>query len=363
MKKIGLITFHRAYNYGARLQAFALFHKLKLWGYDCTIVRYETPMQISQYKTLQKDFSLIGILRNIRNILNYNKNKKRQSCFDEFSNKFCDFTSVVCNKQQLQKLLNQFDIALVGSDQIWNIKEKKFDDAYLLPFSLKSKKISYASSTGDDIDIWTDEEIRIIVSNLKEFKSVSIRELSGKNMLASKGIFAYQVLDPTLLLEKLDWDQVKSDKIKYDEEYILYYSVKASDFSVDFTKHLSSKVGLKVIAIHPQNSYEIKSGFIRKFDIGPEGFIEYISKAKYIVTTSFHATVFSIIYSKQFLCPTKNERIIDFLKKLNLLDRVVESNEDYYKANQSIDWEFVHKRLSFLKQESLNYLETALNNE
>lgn len=360
MKKIALLTFHRAYNYGARLQAYALFRKLELWGHDCLVVRYETPSQMAQYKIFQPDFSLIGILRNVRNILNYYANKKRKACFDDFSDTNCRYTNIVTNKRQLQRLLNQYDVVLVGSDQTWNIKEKAFDDVYFLPFDIKGKKVSYASSAGDDVKTWSDEEKLRIANNLRGFESLSIRENSGKEMLRQNGIDAVQVVDPTLLLTKYDWENVQSCNIVHDEKYILYYSVKSTDFSVQFVKHLSSITGLKVIAIHPQNSFELNSGFIRKIEMGPDGFIEYISKAKYVVTTSFHATVFSLIFNKMFFCPTKNDRIIDLLQKVNLLDRVVTSNDDSFLLEKEIDWRSVAGKLDGLRNESENYLKMAL---
>lgn len=360
MSKIALITFHRSYNYGARLQAYALFHKLANMGEDTVIIRYETSIQMSQYRILQPDFSVVGILRNFRNLMSLYILRKRQACFDYFSDLNCKYSEIVIDKEQLQKLLNTYDVALVGSDQIWNIKEKAFDDAYLLPFPLKSKKISYASSTGDDIKMWTAEEIDEVSNRLKDFNYVSIRESSGKEVFTSKGISICQVVDPTLLLTKLDWDKVKSHILDPNEEYILYYTVKATKFSVEFVKYLSNVTRLKVIAIHPQNSLEFKSGFIRKIDIGPDGFIEYISKAKYVVTTSFHATVFSIIYNKRFFCPTMNDRIVDLLNKLGLSKRIVRNSADIFENDTDINWELVMYNLSILQSKSINYLENAI---
>ncbi|MBO5014259.1 MAG: polysaccharide pyruvyl transferase family protein [Bacteroidaceae bacterium] len=359
---IALLTFHRAYNYGARLQAYALYKKLCQMGEKCVIVRYETPEQVAQYKTFQMDFSILGIMRNIRNLIIYRVYYKRRQCFDRFSNNYCEYSEIVRDKHRLHNLLNSFQIVMIGSDQTWNVMERAFDDAYLLPFELSGRKISYASSTGDDLHLWSESDIDKMVTHLSDFSYISVRESDAIEMLKLKGIQACQVVDPTILLNKEEWDYVKSHTIISEDEYILYYTVKATDFSVKFVQKLSRVLGIRVIAIHPRNKLEFNSGFVRKIDMGPDSFIEYISKAKYVVTTSFHATIFSIIYNKPFLCPTTNQRIVDLLGRLCLSKRLVSSLSDISTMDEQIDWEMVTDNLQSLRIMSEEYLKNAIKN-
>lgn len=327
------------------------------------VVRYEPEHHAKQYKMFQNDFSLMGIMRNLRNLLNFRVYKKRFRRFDQFPSSNIKYSCLVKDLKQLRELLDSYDIVIIGSDQTWNLKERSFDEAYLLPFKLRAKKISYASSTGDNLQFWSDEEIRRVVTSLKDFDHVSVRESDAAATFISHGVDVAQVVDPTLLLSTAEWNLLKSQTITSDDEFILYYTVKATDFSVQFVKKLSILSGLKVIAIHPQNSLEFSSRFKRIIDIGPDGFIEYISKAKYVVTTSFHATVFSIIYNKPFLCPTQNRRIVDLLEKLELAPRVASTMADIVNMNKPVDWKKVNNNLSSLVSISEEFIYNAIRND
>lgn len=366
MKKIKIITFSRVHNYGAELQTYAL-QKFLLKKYtDVQIIDYRNKVVLAPYKVFSiNKKNLKTIIKSlVKNVLFHNRIKKRFYNFTNYENKKINFTSrKYYNSQELSEIKS--DIFITGSDQVWNRKiTDELSDEFTLNFKIKKgKKISYAASVGDvtQIDKYKNEYIK----KISQLDNISVREEDAKWKLAriiNKEI--QSVLDPTLLLTTSDWNAEIENHKNNNEKYILAYVVSPDEEYIKIVNNISKKTGLKVIHFELTNP-GYKNVYKSYYTDGPLEFIKLIKNAEYIVATSFHATVFSIIFNKKFwIVPhkTTGSRVTDLLKKLGISNRAVNTidefnNKDY---NEEIDYEKVNKLLEKERQKSIDWLMDAI---
>lgn len=373
-KKVGTLTFHVAHNYGAMLQAYALPEAVKSLGYDAEVIDYRFPY-IYEWGKVEKLNDLVqkhgwigGVLRWVKRYLkgNYNPGLKINQ-FNYFRDSVMRHSAkAYMSKEELNNL--EYDVILFGSDQIWN--EQLTDGVateFFGEFSCldKTKKIAYAASNGQNK--FPDELKDIYYPLLKLFSGLGIREEGLKDSLLQDGFKAVNVLDPTLLLSQEDWDEMIKNTPTYiripKEEYLLVYVFDESDYIYDWIKKLADERNLKVVVI----AYSIKE-IIKDFTVytecGPAEFISLISNAKMVITTSFHGTVFSVLYHKDFYCiphPKFHERTDSLLNILQLQDRNL-SALDMIMEHEEIPWEEVDKILKDKRRESLEFLKNTIEN-
>lgn len=341
--KIGILTFHCAHNYGAVLQCYALQEILKRLGHDVKVVDYRPSYLVKPYKTL-RFFKSIRIDRMLKNlivqILKFPRETRRHKAFEKFIEGKLDL-SRRCDEKTI---VSDMDAYVFGSDQIWNpVITGGGDDVYWggVPFEKGDKIfITYAASLGKES--LTEEEQNKIVKKLKNFDAISVRESSLKSILAPlTGKKLEQVLDPTLLAPRTVWDKLE-DNVE-ERGYVLVYQVRQNPNTIEFAKHIAQQLNAKVITIEAYLNYKIKRGVISC--ASPEDFVSYIKHASCVVTTSFHGTVFSVIFNKPFYCLKLGDgadgRSKSLLHSLHLeyrmvdkLDRPVYSDVDYSEANE-----------------------------
>lgn len=371
-KKIGTMTFHIAHNYGAVLQAYALPKVVQSMGYECEVVHYCFPYiygwdHIERLQELNKKHGIIGgTLRYIKRSLNgvYNPNLK-QTKFENFIHHVIPLSAKrYSDASELQNM--DYDVILFGSDQIWNSQltggvAKEFVGGFAcLSYT---RKIAYAASCGRTE--FLDEEKEQYYPLLKDFNALGVREHGLCQSLCDDGFDAKQVLDPTLLLTKNQWNEMtKSTKhgVKLPQkDYLLVYVFDEDNSIYQFIDRIAEKYDLEVCVI----AYHMKEE-IEKYNVyqncGPEDFVRLIAGASRIVTTSFHGTVFSILYEKEFYCvphPTLHERTDSLLLVLNLSNRncSIETNIDEMDL---IKWSEVKQRLDVLREDSLKFLREAI---
>lgn len=365
--KIALLTIHYAYNYGAMLQAYALQKYLEDQGVSCEIINYISSKQLLEYRLFHSDFNAIGMLRNIRNLLTLRTQLRRKKEFKKFRNENFHLTSILSTVNELKALLPKYDICIIGSDQTWNIRLNAYDEAYLLPFKTKTIKAAYAPSMGDKLSIFSNDDIRKMSQWIDDFMYISVREKETACYLqpyVNKQIET--VVDPTLLLSNIDWDEIaKKSKRKafgFKEKYILFYTVKSNSQVVKYCKNLAKHLNLKVICIHPYNQFEIGMHAIRDIAIGPAEFIHYIKYAEYVCTTSFHATVFSVLYHKKLFCPTDNRRVTQFLCNIGLNESIIDLQKPNYVIGNPV-WSNVDNCIQEMKLKSTKYLAKIIHHE
>lgn len=370
MNKTGILTFHAAYNFGSNLQAYALQKTIEKLGYEVEIINFRPEIQRALYSIINtKIINKGSILKNICNVMNYSKIKNRNARFESFiKNKLVKNTEVFLEEGDVKKIINNYTNVVCGSDQIWNLSEKTYDRSkiYYLDFDNNVNSIAYAPSFGNDINLLKNnwKEINTMV---KKFKHISLREKDAVDYFNENGIKAQLALDPTLLLDKVEWNSL-IDKPIINEPYILYYSLNGKKFSIDVTKQIQNSLKIKVINpyLHPRS---MNSGFNIMSDAGPLEFLNLIKYAECICTNSFHGTVFSILLEKPFyaIFDEKDGKIIRENRKASLLEQlgleknmVSISNIGNFEEIKSIDYKEVKSRLNRLKETSISFLKKSL---
>ncbi len=348
--KIRIITIHSIPNFGSVFQAYALCAYLKSRGFsDTELIDYRPPY----FKTR----SLRAFAGKMLNLKSFCRRKRK---FEAFIEKNIPLTAKsFTSHEQLKNHSFGADAYIAGGDQLWNVYHAcGKDDAYKLTFT-EGKKISYATSMGQTD--FSDEELTELAEKLKAFSAVSVREASSVAMLSEKGIAAMQCVDPVYLLSADEYE--KFLKPVKQPKYMLVYLVTPSPLLEKTIKLLSEKYGLKVI---------LCSGFSKKCtcdeflkDLGPDEILSYIKNAEIVLSSSFHATSFSMIFKKQFftILPDEhtNERIVDILRIRGLSDRIITEKTELEAAlERKIDYS-VLSDYSELAEQSEKYLERALS--
>ena len=366
-KNIVIVTFNKAHNYGAMLQEYALLKKTSEFG-NSKILNYDDFNIAKNYKYI--GFGYGPLRKRIKIIIKYLVffyiNRKRYKAFKKFEKKYINLTNERCTGvKDVNKCLEKVDVLIAGSDQVWNPQiTNGLDDVYTLNIpSQNMKKISYAASIGKDvIDVGFQNEYKAKLSRLD---LISVREESGANALQNiiKNKKIDVVLDPTLLLTRNDWNRIANNGIYENKKYILAYIVDENLEQIKIVDKISELTGLKVIHFEKIGHYKniLKSAYT----YGPESFVSLIKNAEYVVTTSFHATVFSIIFNKKFwVVPhkTTGSRVTDLLAKLGISNRVVNTLEEFNKKdyNEAIYYNKVNKILEEEREKSLKWLKDAI---
>lgn len=373
--KAGILTFHNAINYGAVLQSYALSETLKKLGLESYVIDYKNQKHEVLYNPLEIQKKLVtslkrnpvkGFIRLIRYLLFYKTN---------YSIKYNKFSSFVNSKINLYSLsnnsfnnvLDEFDAIISGSDQIWNPSIlSSFDPVYFLHLgdNLNFKKISYAASSGS-VEILKDKnDFFALLSN---FDFISVREKSLHDYIKINTDYdVTTVLDPTLLLEEVDYRKLftRCDIMPKDlKKYSLIYSLSGNQKLAKIANEISAETDTEVVEI--SSAYYQKKQFKKHIDTaGPIDFLNLIAGAEIVITDSFHGVCLSIVFRKQFYCAlsnNRNSRIIDLLSDLDLSNRIIDIDNIHNRLSQ-IDYDSVYEKLILLRKKSLDFLINSLNN-
>ncbi len=364
--KVGIITITGEANYGNSLQNYALLKTLKDLDLDSYTIKteYET-----NYKTINK----VNVKRYLKILLKKGDyvNLIRRIKFSSFSSKYLNKTKKICYESNPE--LSGFDYLVFGSDQIWNFTwgGRIADNINFFTggFSKEIPKISYAASIG--VDFIPEEYKDTFVENISRFKSVSVREQTGKSIVESlTDKKALVLLDPTLLVSKNDWlSMAKKPKfVNVRDNYILTYFLGDVNQNLkDYIEKVSKVYNYKIIDLKSEwfNSDCLSNKAFLTAD--PSEFLWLISNCKILFTDSFHGSVFSILFEKSFRCFQRDSNEFGMLSRMDTLFNLLNIS-DWCKGdlNENIDHVFykdyssVNEALSQKKQESIDYLKGAL---
>jgi hypothetical protein len=335
--KIGIITFHCADNYGAVLQTFALYQKLKdlFSGSEIFIVDYR-PASITKSYSLIKLESIRGF---IFSVIHLPFSVKRKTAFNKFRKKYFALIDI--------KDIRKLDYLICGSDQIWNSNlTKGFDPYYFGGIEgFTGKIVTYAASDGGNIDSFDPDLLRSYLANIAV---LSVREPEMLPFLKQYREDISVVLDPVFLYGTEYWQNFVTNRKHQD--YILIYRMAVDDILLQDAYKLANMKGLQIIEI--AYYFPLKKILKNRHKIilcaSIPDFLSYIFYAKYVFTNSFHGLAFSIIFNKDFyvykLKTKKQNRIHAVLSEFALTDRYSSSwfdsgelkNIDYYKVNNLI---------------------------
>ena len=357
--KIGIITFHRAKNMGAMLQAYALQSVLNERIGNCEIIDYRNEDLEDNYR-LKKVSEVAGLKAKIKLLIMRRKNINFENVRNDFISKYLKLSKTIYNKENISLSNSEYNQFVTGSDQVWNTKLNYDDMNYFLNFvDDNKKKNSYAASIGTSE---LSRDLKSLIRNqLKNFNNISVREIEGKKILDSilpnKDVKV--VLDPTLLLTIDKWDAITDESIKNKGNYIFVYVVADTPYLISFARKLAKNNNCKIVYF--SNGYKKYPGVINLNKLSPNEFLGYIKYAKYVLTSSFHGFCFSVLYNKDFYYEldmrknNNNSRLNTLASLLNLKDR--ELIDGSAKNYDMIDYDSVEILLNKLREESYKYID------
>lgn len=342
--KFNIVTFHRAYNYGAVLQAYALQEFIKKMGYSSGVYDYCSPGE-NKYKGIKGKILQSFLLLDKKNILS------RKEKYNEFVEEMMNLNTEINS-----------DIYIAGSDQVWN-PCGIMDPIYFLRFvSEDSIKASYAASLGDAVIPKEKKDLLKVYVN--DFNFISVREEFSRNLLLElcieKDISVN--IDPTLLHDANFWENIAEKVNLMEEKYILVYLMHKPKNINLLLKWLKKETNYKIIIVDGQG---IVQGIMTHLIIndtalhavGPKEFIWLIANAQMVVTSSFHGTAFSLLFHKEVYSIGNNpESRVGHLLNMCGLDMVFENTENFNRNNR-INWNNVDLVLKRERERSFKYLE------
>ncbi len=377
--KIGIVTINSAYNYGCVFQAWALQRFLEKEGHEAEIINYRSPAIDNMYRLFvpKKLFKKKRFYNTFFNMCYNGLRKVKFYCtqrpkiakaakFEHFIGEVMNTTKTVYSTYaELQEGMagEPYDVLITGSDQVWNSAiTKGLKPAYFLAFEETGKpKLAYAASIGKTE--LTKPEQEFFHGFLKSYTAIAVREQSAKELLTPLVDQPVSVvLDPTLLLEKSDFDAMKIAS-KYKQPYILVHVIGKDKQLEEIVSVVSKQTGLPVVQNRMAKQFENELG--RFADAGPEEFLGLVEGAALVVTNSFHATVFSIIYERNFITiphKTYPERMVNLLKEAGLSEHLIGEAEQLPKDVSVLqpDYQAVKERLAKRQEESRDTLRGEL---
>lgn len=391
MKKTAIVSCYFQHNYGSMLQAYATQMALDKLDYENeTIDIAGFNHEIKKAKilyfakaSLTSDIliSKLGMAKNVL-IKKFSKNdyarlsKVRSDRFDAFGKKYFRLSSRYSSKEELGKKCDEnYSSVLVGSDQLW-LPGNIAADYYTLNFVPTTvNSIAYATSFGQS-SLPKDSAKKATIF-LKKIKHIGVREESGQKLvkkLAGRNVPV--VCDPTLLFTGDEWMKIQKKEPIIKGKYILCYFLGNNPPHREFAEKLKKETGCKIVALtHLDEFVKSDEGYADEtpYNIDPADFLNLIRNAEYVCTDSFHCSVFSILYKKEFYTfrrynrntrQSTNSRLDTLFKITGIEGRLLAGHEKIVDClNIKTDFDEAHKKLAGVRQQSYEYLKVALQDE
>lgn len=375
--KIGILTQPLHNNYGGILQNYALQKVLKKMGHEVYTIDRDVhkPFFLKGASLLKYSLKrLSGDKRRIRRWMTTTERDIISLNTSNFIDKHIDKTEKVISNDELIKLHKtfQFDAYIVGSDQVWRPQYSPCLSNYFLdflPLDKKIKRIAYSASFG--VDTWelNKKETQIAKSLIGKFDSISVREDSAIDLCKKHlGVDAIQTADPTLLLDKRDYEDIIDKKIDQNKGNLFVYILDETPANNQFVNKIAGKYGLTPFKIMPERNFLASSKMNLKECIFPpvEKWISAFRDAKLIITDSFHGTIFSAIFQKPFISLHNQER---GTSRFTSLARLFESESRFVQDTKEIipsiqlskeEIERIQYRTNIIRQRSFDFLKSSL---
>lgn len=360
--KIGIITQPLSRNYGGILQNYALQQTLIKLGH--------IPYTYDLGKYTWKDWVITNIKNLIKKIIGRpyaffetpKKRKQNEQCLRKFVEGHINLILPRSHRPTSNKVLEyKLNALIVGSDQIWRPKyNSSIRDMYLnFAKNLDIKRIAYAASFGTGEWEYTLRQTSLCKSLLQKFDAVSVREDSAVKLCKKNfNVNAVHVVDPTLLLSAEEYKRLLTHIPETKSHYIFAYILDQTDSKISFINDCAKHFGLDVVIKGANKHLSINDSI--------ENWLVNFRDAEYIITDSFHGSIFSIIFNKNFNVILNRERgadrMLSLLKMLNLSGQLVDSKllVASMDSHSSINWQHINDKLEVLRKTSLDFLSTNL---
>lgn len=383
MKPIGLVTCYFHHNYGSMLQAYATEMIMQQMGLPFQTIACKAPINYMQEnkilyiikKLLIADWKMrlgkMKIERAKKENPMFAKNWEiRNKAFDQFAETFFHVSPYCKNREELSKMAENYSAFLVGSDQLWRTDSVEHGYYTLEWVPDHIRKIAYSTSIGVKEVPWFQVEKNKRFMN--RFDHIALREQSACDLVYKlTGRKVPVVLDPTLLFTGAQWLEIQQQEPLTNGKYIFCYLLGDNPSQREFIKRVKEKIGYKIVALQQLDDYiPSDEGFADEAPyVGPREFLNYIRNAEYVFTDSFHCSVFSILYKKNFFTFSRfaegakqstNTRIDNLLHITGLEERRMTNDKTIEEVvNFKRNFDGVDEKLNALRKSSMDYLYNA----
>lgn len=374
MKSIGIITIHKINNYGSVLQAYALQKACEELGFNVEVIDYNYPnvfhasnKYVNSVDSQPNEPRWLKALYSLELLKQHKGIKSFVAKYEHLSSKQYGHPSELIGD------IPHYDIYITGSDQLWNPRHCNGDPAFLLHFAPDNAlKISYAASIGVNS---IPEDLKLQYKELlSRYAFISVRENSGAQVVWEvAGKKAAVVLDPTLLLNKDQWNQIAVPKRQFKKKYILCYflnyTFNAFPYVDQLADYMQQETGYEIVRVaRPPHKLGLSHTHYR-IGASPEEFLALVRDAEMVLTTSFHGTAFAVNYGKPVFTVVQDRnasdsRQVSLMCNLGLEDQILSITDSMPDRSRfTYDVLTEQKRLEALRQQSKIYLKQALKNE
>ena len=388
MKKIALVTCYFQHNYGSQLQALAtqmICDKMGWPNETICIDGLKPEINRAKYRYFLSRILDINTIKDkmstVRKVFAKKTNPEyaqnltvRDRLFSSFAVDQFRLSQVFHSKVELSAHASDYSAFIVGSDQLW-LPSNISADYYTLNFvpdGIGVRKIAYATSFG--VSALPKKQAGLAKEFLPKLDSIMVREESGKKLVKKLiGKEVPVVCDPTLLFSAEDWAEVLPSSKRIQEPYILCYFLGNNPEQREWAKKLAKETNLKLAQLPNLDEYiKTDEGFADYplYDVSPLDFVAMIRDAEFVLTDSFHCTVFSILHQKKFFsfrrysndsAVSTNGRLYSLLSSFGLSDRMLTSEESVTEyQDKEIDYSQVLSRLERMRAESIGLLKKAV---
>lgn len=383
-KKVALAINYDYHDYGGMLQAFATQKALDKLGVDSEAINFDSlkgDINKRKWKYFLSNIFDATIVKEKSRVISKKLRMKfdpslggkiaqRDAAFDQFCHDGFKVSRKFESWEDLNRACRNYDAVIVGSDQLW-LPSNVAGDYYTLSFAPDDvKKIAYATSFGIGT---VPEKMKVQYSRfLNRINYLSARETSGQEIIkVCTGRDVQLVCDPTMLLEVEDWSKIASSR-PVDGDYIFCYFMGDNPQQREFVKRLAKKQNCKIVALlHLDQYISADEDYVDEapYDVSPAVFVSLVKNAKYICTDSFHGTVFSIIFSKNFFTFKRfnkkaslstNTRLTSLLNNFGLNDRLFTGFESVEENMEVKNYFIVQEKLRLFREKSIRYLMTSI---
>lgn len=374
MKKLGIITIHKINNYGSVFQAYALQNACEDLGFKTEIIDYNFPNAFHLFnKYIETTDSQPNEPKWIK-LLYALELKKQHNGIRHFVSKYEHLSDKQYNSpSELESDIPLYDIYVTGSDQLWNPRHCNGDPTFMLHFAPENAlKISYAASIGSNsIPYELQTQYKTLLSR---YTHIAVRENSGVKLI--KEVVdkeATVVLDPTLLLNCDQWNQIAAPKRQFKKKYILCYflnyTFNAFPYVDQLAEYMQKQTGYEIVRVaRPPHKLGLPHTHYR-VGASPEEFLALVRDAEMVLTTSFHGTAFAVNYGKPVFTVVQDRnasdsRQVSLMHNLGLDDQILSVKDPMpVQSRFTYDEKSEQARLEVLRQQSMDYLKRALKNE
>lgn len=354
--KCYIITIHCIHNFGSVFQSYALSRFLCKLGYDAQVIDYR-PSYYSKGRNVFKTA--------IARIMHFRNYHRQHRSYEHFINQEIPKTAKIYKTiEELSEMNVENAMFISGGDQLWNsFHPCGRDDAYKLTFVTGKQKFALGTSMGRNS--FSEDELKDVAQKIADFRYIGLREKSTVEMFRPyTQVPVSHISDPVLLLEKQDYRRFIGDKPLIKEPYLLMYLADKSELLEKTVSHTAKRLGVKVVHVCGFRK-KCKCDYFLK-STGPEDLLNLIYYSKFVISASFHATLFSLLFEKQFctLLPEAgtNARIEDLLEFFDLKRRIIHAEAEIDQLDQRIDYSKITAMINMFSSDSRSVIRKELTN-